>query len=119
MFNEILTKITQRMEGQALGAILMDKEGISVEKHGTGGGFDVETTAMEYSVILKDVFKAAEMINAGEVSEMIVRNQQFSILLRVLDKTYFVALFVKPGGSVGKGRFVLRWASTELKKEML
>lgn len=118
MFKDILKTISEKMNGGAIGAILMDKEGIAVEKISDGGALDVETAAMEYSVVLKDIFKAAEMIKAGDVSEVLVKTQQFSAVMRILDPTYFVALFLKPSASVGRGRFVLRTAAVELKKQL-
>jgi predicted regulator of Ras-like GTPase activity (Roadblock/LC7/MglB family) len=118
MFNEILQKVVGRMDGAAIGAILMDKDGIPVETIVELDGFDVETTAMEYSVVLKDIFKAAAETNAGEVYEVLVKTQRFAALLRILDATYFVALFLEPVGSVGKGRYVLRTAAADLKKEL-
>lgn len=118
MFKEILQKVVGRMDGAAIGAILMDKDGIAVEKIVEVDGFDIETAAMEYSVVLKDIFKATAEMNAGELNEVLVKTQRFAALLRILDATYFVALFLEPAGSVGKGRYVLRTASADLKKEL-
>jgi predicted regulator of Ras-like GTPase activity (Roadblock/LC7/MglB family) len=118
MFKPLLIKMVEKMDGQAIGAILMDKEGISVEKVESGDALDVETAAMGYSVVLKDIFKAAEMIKAGSVSEVFIRSAGYSALMRVLDETYFVALFLKPEGNLGRGRFALRTVSTEIKKEL-
>ena len=118
-FKEILSNIVQEMKGEALGSILMDKEGISVEKVETDGkGTDIETIAMGYSVVLKDIFKAAEMIKAGEVSEVFIKSASHSVIMRVLNENYFIALFLKPSGNMGKGRFLLRTASAEIKKEI-
>jgi predicted regulator of Ras-like GTPase activity (Roadblock/LC7/MglB family) len=118
MFKPLLNKLIEKMDGQAIGAILMDKEGISVEKVESGEGLDVETAAMGYSVVLKDIFKAADMIKAGSVSEVFIRSAGYSALMRILDENYFVALFLKPEGNLGKGRFALRTVSTEIRKEL-
>jgi len=118
MFKKILQKVIGKMNGEAIGAILMDKEGILVEKVVQDAALDIETVAMEYSVVLKDIFKAADMIKAGEVSEVLIKTRQFSAIMRILDPTYFIALFVKPAGSVGRGRFILRTASVDLRKEL-
>ena len=118
MFREIIQTIIDKMNGEALGAVLMDKEGITVDKIAVDSKMDVETIAMEYSVVLKDIFKAAEMIQAGDVQEVFIRTGRFSTILRLLDTTYFIALFIKPGSNFGRGRFVLRAIAPELKKEL-
>ncbi len=118
MFKEILRKIIGKMNGEAIGTILMDKEGITVDKIVEDDSLDIETAGMEYSVVLKDIFKAAEMMKAGEVNEVLIRTGRFAAIMRVLDETYFVALFLKSSGSVGRGRYVLRTVSPELKKEL-
>jgi predicted regulator of Ras-like GTPase activity (Roadblock/LC7/MglB family) len=118
MFKEILRKIIGKMNGEALGTILMDKEGIAVDKIVEDDSLDIETAGMEYSVVLKDIFKAADMMKAGDVSEVLIRTGRFAAILRILDETYFVALFLRSSGSVGRGRYVLRTVSPELKKEL-
>ena len=118
MFREKIQSIIDKMNGEALGAVLMDKEGIAVDKIAVQEGMDVETIAMEYSVVLKDIFKAAEMIQAGDVQEVFIRTGQFATILRLLDANYFIALFIKPQSNFGRGRFVLRTAAPELKKEL-
>ncbi len=118
MFKELLDKLVESMDGQAVGAVLMDREGICVDKMEADKALDVEAAAMGYSVVLKDIFKAAEMIGAGSVSEILVKAAGHSMLMRILDENYFVALFLKPDGNMGKGRFVMRTLSTEFKKHL-
>jgi predicted regulator of Ras-like GTPase activity (Roadblock/LC7/MglB family) len=116
MFEQTLKDILDRMDGSALGAIVMDQEGISLSKVGDDPdpSMDTETLAMEYTIILKNALKTAEMVDAGKVNEFYVRNERFTTLLRMIDDTYFVAMFLKPDGNMGKGRFLLRSAASTI-----
>jgi len=120
MFKEELQSMVDRMEGQVIGAILMDREGITLEKIGTepDPSLDTETLGMEYSVILKAASKTAGMIEAGDVQEVCIRNDKFTTMLRMVNKEYFVALFLKPGSNLGKGRVLLRSAAAGFLKDL-
>ena len=121
MFKEALQGMIDRLDEDVIGSVIMDTEGIALEKVGLvtdDPTLDSETLGMEYTVILKSVKKTASMVDAGTVNEVLVRNEKFTTLLRIVNEDYFVALFLKPGGNVGKGRFLLRAAAANLIKEL-
>lgn len=120
MFKEQLQNIVDRMDDSVIGAILMDQDGIPLDKIGEDPdpAMDTETLAMEYTVILKSALKTAEMVDAGRMNEFYIRNDKFTTLLRMINETYFVALFLRPGGNMGKGRFLLRGAAADLVEEL-
>lgn len=120
MFKETLEEMVGRMDDTVIGAILMDKEGITLEKIGDDPDptLDAETLGMEYSVILKNANKTAEMVEAGKVSEIFIRNDRFTTMLRMVNDEYFVAMFLKPEGNFGKGRVLLRTAASRFIREL-
>ena len=75
---------------------------------------DIESVGMEYSVVLKGVQRAAEMLDAGETKEVSVQTERLTTVVRMLSDEYFVALAVEPGGNVGKARFLLRTSAPVL-----
>lgn len=114
MFRQVLTEVVDRADG-ALGAVLMGADGITVEQVAKDGAeMDIEIVSMELSVVLREVVKIMKQLDAGRTEEVVVRSAGVTALLRVLTDEYFVALLLRPDGSLGKGRFVLRGAAPRL-----
>lgn len=114
MFKEILQDLVDRTEG-GVASLLMASDGIAIDQYASDDGdFDIESVGMEYSVVLKGVQRAAEMLDAGETKEVSVKTDRLTTVVRMLGDEYFVALAVKPGGNVGKARFLLRTSAPTL-----
>ena len=108
MFKEILQDLVDRTDGGVAG-LLMASDGIAIDQYSSDdGGFDIESVGMEYSVVLKGMQRAAEMLDAGETQEVAVKTERLTTVVRMLTDEYFVALALEPGGNVGKARFLLR-----------
>jgi predicted regulator of Ras-like GTPase activity (Roadblock/LC7/MglB family) len=108
MFKEILQDLVERTEGGVAG-LLMASDGIAIDQYSKGDGpFDIESVGMEYSVVLKGIQRAAEMLDTGAATEISVKTERLTTVVRMLSDEYFVALTVAPGGNVGKARFLLR-----------
>ena len=69
---------------------------------------------MEYSVILKEIRRAAEMLEAGTANEVAIRAERMTTIMRLLNDQYFLALTLRPDGNLGKGRFLLRTHGSKL-----
>ena len=114
MFKEILQDLVERTEGGVAG-LLMASDGIAVDQYTSADGeFDIESVGMEYSVVLKGVQRAAEMLDAGETKEVSVQKERLTTVVRMLSDEYFVAVAVEPGGNVGKARYLLRTSAPAL-----
>jgi predicted regulator of Ras-like GTPase activity (Roadblock/LC7/MglB family) len=114
MFKEILQDLVDRTDGGVAG-LLMASDGIAIDQYSSGDdGFDIEAVGMEYSVVLKGVQRAAEMLDAGETKEVSVKTERLTTVVRMLTDEYFVALALQPGGNVGKARFLLRTSAPTL-----
>ena len=114
MFKEILRERVDRTDGGVAG-LLMASDGIAIDQYSKGDGpFDIESVGMEYSVVLKGVQRAAEMLDAGTTEEVSVQTERLTTVVRMLTDEYFVALAVAPGGNVGKARYLLRVSAPKL-----
>jgi predicted regulator of Ras-like GTPase activity (Roadblock/LC7/MglB family) len=116
MFREVLQEVVDRTEGGVAG-LLMGFDGITVDTYVSEDAqlaVDVETVGMEYSVILKDIKKAAELLEAGGAKEISIQAEKLTTVIRVLNEEYFVAMTLRPGGNFGKARFLLRTAGAKL-----
>jgi predicted regulator of Ras-like GTPase activity (Roadblock/LC7/MglB family) len=114
MFKEILQDLVDRTDGGVAG-LLMATDGIAIDQYSRGDGpFDIESVGMEYSVVLKGIQRAAEMLDTGTTNEVSVKTERLTTIVRMLSDEYFVALAVKPGGNVGKARYLLRATAPKL-----
>ncbi len=116
MFKEALQKVVDAVDG-GLAALLMGFDGIAVDQV-TADGFDIETLGMEFSVVLNDVRKAVLALDAGQTDEVAFRAEKVTVVVRMLNDEYFMALALKPEGNLGKGRYMLRLAAPTLLKEL-
>ena len=67
MFKGLLEQVVRSTEG-GIAALVMGYDGIPVDHYiRDDAPVDVETIGMEFSVILKDIQKAADMLEAGDV----------------------------------------------------
>ena len=118
MFKEPLQKIVDNVEGGIAG-LVMGFDGISVESYTRDGDkMDINTVGMEFSFILTQVRKAAEILEVGGVQEIAIRAEKLTILIRVVSVDYFVALAIGPDGNLGKGRYLMRVVAPKLQAEL-
>lgn len=119
MFREVLQEVVDRTEGGVAG-LLMGFDGIPVEQYvRDDAAFDVETIGMEYSVILKDIRRAAEMLESGSATEVAIQAEKMTTVIRLLNDEYFVAVALRPDGNYGKARFLLRTQGSRLLSELV
>jgi predicted regulator of Ras-like GTPase activity (Roadblock/LC7/MglB family) len=118
MFQESLKTLVAQTDG-AVAGLLMGFDGIAVDSFSAAGSdVDITTVGMEFSFILTQVRKAAEILEVGGVQEIAIRCEKLTILIRVVNQDYFVALAVKPEGNYGKGRYLLRMVAPKLQTEL-
>jgi predicted regulator of Ras-like GTPase activity (Roadblock/LC7/MglB family) len=118
MFRESLQRLVEGVDG-AVAGLLMGFDGISVESYTRSGhAMDINTVGMEFSFILGQARKAAEILEVGPIREVAIRAEMLTLLIRVVSRDYFLALALTPEGNFGKGRFLLRVTAPRLEKEL-
>lgn len=118
MFRDVLRDVVENAGGGVAG-LLMGYDGIAVEHYVKDDGpLDVETIGMEYSVILKEIRRAADSLDAGAAREVMVCAEKLTTIVRMLTEEYFIALALAPNGNVGKGRYLLRQSAPKLLAEL-
>lgn len=118
MFVEALREVVENTDG-ALAGLLMDSEGIPVERYvKKGATFDIEGLGAEFSVIVKSVQRTVKSLDVGVTKEVAVQADKITALIRVLTPDYFVAVALQPGANLGKGRYLLRLAVPRLVAEL-
>src|SRR4051794_11029291 len=118
MFEHVLKEVVENTEG-GLASLLMDFEGIAVESYSKPeANFDITTIGAEFSVVVKSIQRAAEMLEAGETAEVAIQAEKMVTLIRVVNATYFVAFSLSPGANLGKARYMLRTRVPGLAKDL-
>ncbi len=117
MFGDKLEETVKSISGGQAG-ILMGFDGIPVDTYAANESLDIETVGMEFSVVLRDVRKAAELLETGIAEELTVRTEKLSTIIRVVNDEYFVALALSPDGNLGKARYLLRLLAPDFNKDL-
>lgn len=105
----------------AVGTVLMGFDGICVEQWvppEMRDKYDVESVAMEFSLRFIELRTAALSLELGEINDITIKAEEATVLVRVLSDEYFVAVLMDNAKHFGKGRWVLRQHSEELRAEI-
>lgn len=120
MFQTLLKEVVDGVEG-GLATLVMDFEGIAVDSYAKPSPpveFDIQTVGAEFSVVIKSIQRASEMLEAGEPAELTITAEKVVTVIRVLNSTYFIAFTLMPDANVGKARYLLRTRVPTLQKEL-
>jgi predicted regulator of Ras-like GTPase activity (Roadblock/LC7/MglB family) len=118
MFQAVLKEVVENTDG-GIATLLMDFEGIAVDSYSRPDAqFDINTIGAEFSVVLKSIQRAGQMLEAGETSEVAIRAEKVTTLIRVVNDSYFVAFSMSPDANIGKARYMLRTRVPTLLKEL-
>lgn len=118
MFKEVLRDIVEKTDGGIAG-LLMDGSGIPVDSYAVKDApFDIGTVGAELSIVLKQIGKASEMLEAGAAQEISVNTERMITVIRAINHEYYLALAMHPNGNFGKGRFLMRTAAPKLLAEL-
>jgi predicted regulator of Ras-like GTPase activity (Roadblock/LC7/MglB family) len=116
MFREVLQNVVDSTEG-GIASVLMGFDGILVEQYVKDGEtLEIEPVGMEYSVVLKQIRTASEMLAIGGPREVSIRAENLTTVVRLLNDEYFVAVTLAPHGNAGKARYLLRVSAGDLLK---
>jgi predicted regulator of Ras-like GTPase activity (Roadblock/LC7/MglB family) len=120
MFKDILKDAVHRTEG-GMAALVMGFDGIAVDSYvreDSTLGVEVETVGMEYSVILKEIRKAAQLLDAGTAREVSIQAEKLITVIHMISDEYFVAMAIEPNGNQGKARWLLKASASKLAAEL-
>ncbi len=116
-FEASLRQIVDGCEG-AVAGVVMGFDGIAVESFTKDPAIDVQTISMEFSFVLSQVRKAAEILEVGALEEVSIKSANLTFIIRVLSEEYFLGLAMKPEGNFGKGRFLMRISLPEIRGQL-
>jgi len=118
VFADHIKKVVDNVDG-GIAALIMGLDGIAVETYVRDGArVDINTIGMEFSFILTQVRKAAEILQVGAVQEVAIKAERLTLIIRMISSDYFFAVAVGPAGNFGKCRFLMRTTAHRLSAEL-
>lgn len=118
---EPLTSIYGSVDG-AVAAVVMGFDGVEVDQLTAeeidGEGPDVGALLIEYSTVLGQVQRSAQMFAAGGLEEVAITSEHLTTIIRPLNEDYFVALALRPRSNFGRGRYLLRLHAPRLRSAL-
>lgn len=110
-FNEIMMEMVESVEGGMAGTV-MATDGIPVGQYiKPGSQCSMDVMGVEYSNVLGEIGKAAEVLELGQVEEITITSHGNNVAIRLLSQEYFVAFILSSSAILGKARFKLRVAT--------
>lgn len=106
---EILRKLPA-----AMGAYIMDSDGLVVEKAERGPGGDLEGVFIEFMQAFRSLGESAAELSLGPVEEMAVRTAGQTCLFRRINDGYFLVMAMAASGCQGEGAWRLRRAARSM-----
>lgn len=118
MFKQILEDMVNQTPG-GVGAVLMGYDGIAIDQHvAEGDDVDLQLVAIEYSNVVKEIRKTAEILGTGELQEVSVKTGRYFVIIHAVSPDYFVALTLTRDGNFGKGRYLLMRDTPRLREAL-
>ena len=106
---EPLESIINALDGGALAASIMGMDGLPVDAiELDSGDVDVSALLVEFSSLLNQVQKSAQMFAAGGLEELAIRSEHLTTIIRPITPDYLLCVAMRPDANFGKGRYLLR-----------
>jgi predicted regulator of Ras-like GTPase activity (Roadblock/LC7/MglB family) len=116
-FSAILRRVVDRVPG-AIGVIFADWDGEAVDSFAPGVKDDMLILAAHYGVILHTVQSALHLSHFGEAEEIIVHHRKIDLIVRTIDRHYYVVLAVRSGSHLATALREVLAAASALRAEM-
>jgi predicted regulator of Ras-like GTPase activity (Roadblock/LC7/MglB family) len=92
----------------ALGALVMDGDGIAIDEFLSDDLFDLQGCAVEYIAVIRETRHASTLLECGCLEELAIMTESLQVLVRTITED-LVLLVVQAGdGNYGKSRYLMR-----------
>ncbi len=116
-FLEILQHIVDNVEG-CIGGIIIAIDGIVVEQYAKEHEMiDFQNIGVEYTTLIKSISETSRTLGFEEPEQLVVEYHDTVLIVRGINKDYFIILAMKNNSNIGKARFLLRKNIMNLSKE--
>ena len=92
----------------ALGALVMDADGITIDDFQNDDLFDLQGCSVEFVSIIRETCHATNLLESGGVEELAVLTDSLRVLIRTLTDGLTLFLVQAGDGNYGKARYLMR-----------
>ncbi len=117
VFVEHIKRVVDGVAG-GVGGLVMGLDGIPVDTYMAEDKLDLSTIGIEFSYILGQARRAGDTLQIGSISEFTIKAEQLTMVIRMLNDEYFLAVVLSAGGNYGKCRYLMRLVAPEIIKEL-
>ena len=119
VFGDLLSKLVRSVPG-ATAAVIMSYDGIPLEefKRSDDIALDLQTLAVEYSSLVKDIKKNAANLGTEGLQEITIRTERWTLIIRLVNEEYFALLALDSSAYFGKGRYLLRSTCSQVRAQL-
>jgi predicted regulator of Ras-like GTPase activity (Roadblock/LC7/MglB family) len=118
VFREFLKALLADVPG-ARSATVMGFDGIAIDtSDSSAADGNEQAAAVEVAAVTSQLRRAAEGLNAGEVTEVTLETEGLTTILRPITDEYVLAVSLTAGGWTGKARYLMRIAAPKLALEL-
>ena len=117
MLRQHVENLVESCDG-AIAGLVMGPDDVAVESITDDNALDMEAIGVEFSFVLGQVRRAADILEIGALEEVTITSENLTFLIRILNEDYFLGLALKAGGNPGKGRYLMRMLLPELRAQL-
>ncbi len=117
MFEGYLKIIKEKIPS-SVGILIMDSDGLTVEKINWDERIDIEPVAVEIASLANLLRINPEISKFGILNEMTFTHQDFIFLVKAIDQNYFIFYAMRRNGNLGRARFELEKIRYKVKGEL-
>lgn len=117
MFESYLQVIKDKIPSSA-GILIIDSDGLTVEKINWEDNVDIEPVAVEIASLLNLLKINPEVSKFGLINELALSHQEFVFLVKVINQNYFIFYAMRKDGNLGRARFELEKIRFRIKGEL-
>lgn len=111
-------KVLKEKISSSTGILIMDSDGLTVEKINWDEKVDIEPIAVELASLLSLLNRNPEVSKFGILHEMVFSHQEFVFLVKVINQNYFIFYAMRKNGNLGRARFELDKIRFRIKGEL-
>ncbi len=117
-FKTLLNRLLDEIPG-AVGAIITDWEGESVDLVTRSSEYDIKVLGAHKGIILNLLRGALGRVDSGNLEELLIRTGETKTLIVPLSDDYFLVLTLGPAAIAGRAAFKMRRCVAELRSEFI
>lgn len=104
---EALSRIVNDIDG-GIGALVIATDGIPIDEYLKSTVYDVQTMAIEYVTVLREIRSAIAVLDIGGLEELAVHTDKLQAVMRPVNDDLFAIVVLTGEGNYGKARYLLR-----------